>query len=129
MSGEGNTLRLDKWLWQARFCKTRSLATELCAAGRVRVDGTVVHKAHYSVRPGHVLTFVQGHHVRSVRVRALGSRRGPAEEARGLYEDLCPPSRETALPPDPGMVAARRPGSGRPTKRERRATDRLHEAE
>jgi len=120
--------RLDKWLWQARFFKTRSLAGRQCAEGRIRVDGTVVRKAHFAVRPGHVLTFVQGGHVRVVRVLSLGERRGPASEARTLYDDLDPPSAETRLPP-PGPHAAPAParpkGTGRPTKRDRRALDRL----
>jgi ribosome-associated heat shock protein Hsp15 len=117
--------RLDKWLWHARFFKTRSLATRLCNAGRLRVGGTIVAKAHQIVRPGDVLTFPQGRHVRVVRVLALAERRGPATEAQALYDDLKPPSRESRLP----APAARPPGGGRPTKRERRALDRLREPE
>ena len=82
------SIRLDKWLWQARFFKSRALASKLCAAGRVRIDGEVVTKAHAAVRPGHVLTFPQARDIRVVRVVALGARRGPAAEARTLYEDL-----------------------------------------
>ena len=85
---EGDGIRLDKWLWQARFFKTRGLAGRLCAAGKVRVDGVVVRKAHYAVRPGHVLTFPQARDIRVVRVEALGSRRGPAAEARTLYSEI-----------------------------------------
>lgn len=84
-------LRLDKWLWYARFCKTRSLAATLCAAGVVRCSGQVVTKPHAQVRPGDVLTFPLGSHIRVIRVLALGSRRGPASAARALYEDLDPP--------------------------------------
>ncbi len=113
-------LRLDKWLWFARFFKTRSLAAKLCNGGAVRVSGTLVAKAHAAVKPGDVLTFPQGRHIRVVKVLALGSRRGPAEEARRLYEDLAPPVREEAIQ-DP----YRAPGAGRPTKRERRELDRL----
>ena len=82
------SIRLDKWLWQARFFKSRALASKLCAAGRVRIDGEVVTKAHAAIRPGHVLTFPQARDIRVVRVVALGARRGPAAEARTLYEDL-----------------------------------------
>jgi ribosome-associated heat shock protein Hsp15 len=85
---EPDTIRLDKWLWQARFYKTRSIAAKLCASGRVRVDGIVVRKAHYAIRPGLVLTFPQARTIRVVRVMALGHRRGPAPEARALYENL-----------------------------------------
>ena len=82
--------RLDRWLWYARFCKTRALATRLCQAGKVRVNRMRVRKPHYSVRVGHVLTFAQGRDIRVVRVLALGERRGPATEARALYEDMRP---------------------------------------
>lgn len=91
-------IRLDKWLWHARFFKSRSLAARLCAAGGVRIGGTPVAKANHAVKPGDVLTFAQGGHIRVVRVKAIGQRRGPAPEARTLYEDLSPPSPETALP-------------------------------
>ena len=118
----GPTLRLDKWLWYARFFKTRSQATQVCSAGKVRVDGALVSKAHFVVRPGQVLTFVQGGHVRVVKVLALAGRRGPAPEAQTLYEDLAPPTRDTAIPRD--APAVRPAGTGRPTKRDRRAMDR-----
>ena len=81
-------LRLDKWLWQARFFKTRALAAELVGKGRLRLNQTIVTKAHHRVRPGDVLTFPQGRVVRVVRVLDLGSRRGPANEAQMLYQDL-----------------------------------------
>jgi ribosome-associated heat shock protein Hsp15 len=122
MSGD-DARRLDKWLWFARFCKSRTLASKLCTAGKVRIAGETVHKAHYLVRPGDVLTFPQGPHIRVVRVLQIGTRRGPATEARTLYEDLSPPV--PAAPTD----ARREPGSGRPTKAERRATDRLRDRE
>jgi ribosome-associated heat shock protein Hsp15 len=89
--GPADAMRLDKWLWQARFFKSRSLAAALCNAGRLRVSGTVVRKAHYAIRVGDVLTFPLGPHIRVVRILALGERRGPASEARTLYEDLAPP--------------------------------------
>ncbi len=124
-------LRIDKWLWFARFFKTRSLAAKLCNGGTVRVSGTLVSKAHYAVKPGDVLTFPQGRHIRVIKIVALGSRRGPAEEARTLYEDLAPPVREEAIQdpyrdPPPRDQGERDPGAGRPTKRDRRAMDRLH---
>ena len=81
-------LRLDKWLWQARFFKTRALAAQLVGKGRLRINQTIVTKAHHRVRPGDVLTFPHGRMVRVVRVVDLGSRRGPAGEAQALYEDL-----------------------------------------
>jgi ribosome-associated heat shock protein Hsp15 len=117
-------LRIDKWLWFARFFKSRSGAARLCAGGKVRVNSQVIKKAHHALKVGDVLTFPQGRAIRVVKVAALGERRGPAPEARTLYEDLAPPEvqpREAGPPP----VAAREAGAGRPTKAERRALERL----
>lgn len=113
------TLRIDKWLWYARFCKSRSLATQLCAGGRLRLNRQVVRKAHQPLKVGDVLTFPQGPRIRVVRVRALATRRGPASEARCLYDDLEP---EMAAP---NSSAVRASDGGRPTKSERRALARL----
>ena len=85
---ETDAIRLDKWLWQARFFKTRALASKLCMSGRGRVDGMVIRKAHYGIRPGLVLTFPQARKIRVIRVLALGDRRGPAMEAAALYEEV-----------------------------------------
>lgn len=82
------TLRLDKWLWQARFFKTRTLATEMVARGKVRVNARIVKKGAAHVGEGDVLTIVQGHSVRVVRVLALPDRRGPASEAAVLYVEM-----------------------------------------
>ena len=120
----GASIRADKWLWYARFFKTRTLASKVCASGKLRLSGSLVAKAHQKVKVGDVLTFPQGRHIRVVKVVALGSRRGPAPEAQGLYEDLKPPTAETRLPRDT-QVAPRDAGSGRPTKKDRRALGRL----
>jgi ribosome-associated heat shock protein Hsp15 len=80
--------RLDQWLWFARFMKSRSLAGRLCIAGAVSVNGTVVSKANQSVRVGDVVVLPQGGWQRTVRVQALGVRRGPAVEARLLYDEI-----------------------------------------
>ena len=82
--------RLDKWLWHARFFRTRAAAQKVCEAARVRLNGNRVSKAHQPVRPGDVLTFSQGRTVRVVRITALAERRGPAATAQTLYEDLSP---------------------------------------
>jgi len=114
-------MRIDKWLWAARFFKTRSLATRETRAGRIRLNGSHVGKANTPVSPGDVLTFPKARRIFVVKVIALAERRGPAAEARTLYEDLSSPA-----PPVPGPEAGERPkGSGRPTKAERRALDRL----
>ncbi len=122
--GPAASIRADKWLWYARFFKTRTLASKVCASGQLRLSGSLVAKAHQKVKVGDVLTFPQGRHIRVVKVLVLGSRRGPAPEAQGLYEDLKPPTAETRLPRDT-PVARRDAGSGRPTKKERRALGRL----
>lgn len=125
--GGGGTLRLDKWLWFARFFKTRSLATKYVQSGKLRVNTVTVAKPHYALKPGDVLTFPMRAGVKVVKVLDLGSRRGPAPEAQGLYDDLSPPppSKAPVDPDQPGPIAARDAGAGRPTKRERRETDRL----
>lgn len=123
---DSGTLRLDKWLWYARFFKTRSLAAKLCAAGKLRLNRMIVRKAHQPVRPGDVLTFPQGWRIRVIRVVALGERRGPASAARLLFEDLDPAASSGDML-HAASVAERAPGDGRPTKKERRAIDRLQE--
>jgi len=119
------SLRIDRWLWFARFFKSRSTAQRVVEAARVRVGGRVVDKASFALKPGDVLTFPQGPHIRTVRVTALGTRRGPAAEAQALYDDLAPPVAREASPADEPPAAARDPGTGRPTKADRRAIDRL----
>lgn len=81
-------LRLDKYLWHARFFKSRSQASAFILSGRLRLGGAVISKAHQPVRVGDVLTFPLGPRIRVVRVLALGTRRGPPAEARLLYEEL-----------------------------------------
>jgi ribosome-associated heat shock protein Hsp15 len=91
-----NSIRLDKWLWHARFFKSRTRASALCEAGRVRVGGRIVAKAHHTIRVGDVLTFPQGNRIRVVRVSAITPRRASAPEAAALYEDLAPKASEKA---------------------------------
>ncbi len=88
---EDNAQRLDKWLWHARFLKTRSAAAAFVVAGRVRLRGQPAAKASQVVRAGDVLTFVLGADVRVVRVTGFAPRRGSADQARALYDDLTPP--------------------------------------
>ncbi len=117
--------RLDKWLWYARFFKTRTLAGKLCNGGKLRVNGDPIAKAHYRVRRGDVLTFPQGGRIRVVEVREFGVRRGPAAEAQTLYEDLAPPAAAEAQRDSAPAAPHRDAGAGRPTKAERRAIERL----
>ncbi len=117
--------RLDKWLWYARFFKSRTMAGKACQASKVRINGQIAAKAAATVKVDDVLTFPRGHHIRVVRILDLGQRRGPAPEAQALYEDLAPPETGPKEKPADGAPGHREAGAGRPTKRERRAVDRL----
>lgn len=112
-------MRVDKWLWHARFFKTRTLASKLAAAGNVRINGTKQTRAAANVKVGDVLTFPLNAHVRVIEVLALSTRRGPAPEAQALYSDRDPPQPK----PKSAQIAARASGSGRPTKKQRREQD------
>jgi len=120
VSEVGTGQRIDKWLWFARFFKSRSLAAKAVTGRTIRVNGRPVLKASTEIREGDVLTFSKARRIRVVRVAALGTRRGPAPEARALYEDLTKPE-DLERPPGP----YRPKGQGRPTKAERRALTRL----
>ena len=128
MTGDApaGSLRLDKWLWHARACRTRSAAGRLAASGQVRLNGNAVGKAHQAVRPGDVLTFPQGDHIRIWKVLALAERRGAAAIAAGLYEDLKPPSPENRLQTGKKPAPAPAPPK-RPTARQRRQLRALRE--
>ena len=115
MSAAG-TIRIDKWLWHARFFKTRSLAAKQVSAGHVRLNADKISKPAQNVTPGDVLTFPQGRQIRVVRVEAIGERRGPAPEAQTLYFDMT--EKQESVPANPRFE-----GKGRPDKKSRRALD------
>jgi ribosome-associated heat shock protein Hsp15 len=92
--------RLDQWLWFARFAKSRSLAARLCAAGEVAINGATVKKPNQTVRVGDLVVVPQGGWQRTVRVLALGLRRGPAAEARTLYEEAAMAAPRHCAAPD-----------------------------
>jgi ribosome-associated heat shock protein Hsp15 len=115
--------RIDKWLWHARVVKTRSAAAELATSGHVRLNGTRIDQPSKPVKPGDVVTIALDRRVRVLKVAALAERRGSADVARVLYEDLSPPPAEPSERDPP--AAERAPGAGRPTKQERRAIDRF----
>lgn len=87
-AGAVERVRLDKWLWRARFFRTRTLAATAVSGGRVRVNGARMRKPGHALKPGDVLTISHGGRASVVCVREAGLRRGPASEARALYEDL-----------------------------------------
>ena len=115
------SVRIDKWLWAARFFKTRSLAAAACAGGRVHVNEQAA-KPSRGLRPGDLLEVTVPSGRRIARVVALAELRGPGFTARALYEDLTPPSPPARRLPPPALRPA---GAGRPTKRQRRAIDHL----
>jgi ribosome-associated heat shock protein Hsp15 len=113
--------RIDKWLWHARVVRTRSAAAALAASGHVRVNGQRIDLASRSVRLGDVVTVALDRSVRVLKVVAFAERRGPAESARVLAEDLMPVSEQTPPPRPVAAAGVRQSGAGRPTKRDRRA--------
>lgn len=130
MAGVGEPLphkeRLDRFLHFARAVKSRTLAQKLIESGAVRVNSEKTERTDLKVGAGDVLTMTLHERLVVWRILDAGTRRGPASEAQGLYEDISPPP----LPrPDVSVfdaaIAERAPGSGRPTKKERRETDRL----
>ena len=118
------TQRLDKWLWFARVTKSRTLAAQLVQDGKVRVNRAKAAKPSHTVRSGDVLTIAIRGNVEVLRVLAPGARRGPPPEARLLYEVLSSVGSKSQAKPG---TADRIRGTGRPTKRDRRLTDRLTE--
>ncbi len=117
--------RLDKWLFFSRAVKSRTLAQKLVESGAVRVNSERTERTDHRVGAGDVLTMTVHSRLLVWRILDPGTRRGPAAEAATLYEDLSPPP----LPrPTSGPIhAVREPGSGRPTKKERRDLERLRE--
>lgn len=118
-------VRLDKWLWAARFFKTRSLAAEEIDKGRVRINGQVA-KASREPKPGDEIEFKSGYATRTVVVKALSAVRGPAPQAALLYEETAASIEARAraaewrrLAPEPAHAI----DQGRPTKRDRRQLD------
>ncbi len=119
MEEKRETIRLDKWLWQARFFKTRTLAAAVVKAGSVRVNSLKIAKPSFQVGEGDGITFPQASQTRVVVVQACGSRRGPAAEAQTLYLDKTVFEKKVPREVTPW-------GKGRPTKKDRRRLDLSH---
>lgn len=125
MTPATNSMRLDKWLWCARFYKTRGLAVEEISRHRVSVNGQDAKPAR-DVRVGDTIVLRQGPVERTVVVQALSAQRGPAPVAQQLYAETpdsiaarAQAQEQRRLAPEPAHAIAQ----GRPTKRERRALD------
>ena len=113
--------RIDKWLWHARVVRTRTAAAALVDTGKVRVNAARIDASSKTVRAGDVITIALDR-VRILKVLDFCERRGSADAAQKLYEDLSPSVHFRKIE---DTVAVRNPGAGRPTKRDRRALDRL----
>jgi ribosome-associated heat shock protein Hsp15 len=111
-------IRIDRWLWFARFFKSRAQATKQVSNGHVRLNAVKISKPAHMVGPGDTLTFAQARSIRVVRILATGTRRGPASEAQTLYQDLTPA--EPSPRPKPKSELR-----GKPTKKERRDHARM----
>lgn len=120
-------IRLDRWLFFSRAVKSRTLAAKLVGGGHVRVNGEKINQPSQNVKAGDVLTVSLERTVKVYRIIACGARRGPAPEARLLYEDLSPPPLERPATKFATMVGKRDVGAGRPTKKERREIDRFRD--
>ena len=119
--------RLDKWLFFSRAVKSRTLAQKLIETGAIRVNSERTIRTDHQVGAGDVLTMTVHTRLLVWKILDPGVRRGPAPEAAGLYEDLSPPPLPKAEKPT--AFAARDEGTGRPTKKDRRDTDRLRDNE
>ena len=118
--------RLDKFLFFSRALKSRTLAQKVIETGAIRVNSERTDRSDHKVGAGDVLTMSLHGRIVVWRIIDCGTRRGPASEAQGLYEDLSPPALpKAALSPYDAAIALRGEGAGRPTKKERRETDRL----
>lgn len=118
--------RLDKFLFFSRAIKSRTLAQKVIETGTVRVNSERTVRSDHKVGAGDVLTMALHDRIVVWRIIDCGTRRGPASEAQGLYEDLSPaPLPREVLSPYDATIAQRGEGAGRPTKKERRDTDRL----
>jgi ribosome-associated heat shock protein Hsp15 len=122
--------RLDRFLFFARAVKSRTLAQKIIESGAIRVNSDKTERTDLKVGAGDVLTMSLHNRIVVWRILDCGTRRGPASEAQRLYEDISPPPVPRAeLSPYEAAIAERPAGAGRPTKKERRETDRLRDGD
>ena len=120
MTEQKESQRIDKWLWHGRFTKTRSLAQKLVKNGKVRIDREKITNTSQAVKPGNVLTISISDKIRIIQITGIGTRRGPYNEAKELYEDITPISETRSKPAMAKVnVDSISPG-GRPDKHQRR---------
>ena len=121
-------IRIDKWLWFARFFKTRTLAGKVADGGKIRINGDIIKKSSHGVKIGDIITFPTGDSknpiIRVIEIVALGDKRESAPKAQRLYKDLAPPQPRIK---EKDTFHHRERGTGRPTKKQRRETEKLQD--
>ena len=117
--------RIDKWLWCARFFKSRVLAQKVLLSGKVRLNGKVISKSHAKLNVGDYISFLQGSRLREIQILSLAITRRSSDEAQKLYEDNSMKIRDTINKKINNSIFYRKLGQGRPTKRDRRKLDKL----
>lgn len=120
--------RVDKWLFHARFIKSRALATKLVNARRLRVNGEKISKASFKLRIGHILIFELNDRILVIEILGINATRRPYKEACLLYDDQSPEPEAKQDKTQPDFLEKpflREKGTGRPTKKQRRETDRF----
>lgn len=122
MQAEDSKLRIDKWLWAARFFKTRALASEAVKGGKIEINGQKP-KPSKTIHLGDRLRITQAHRKVEIKVVALNAKRGSADQALGLYELINEELLQRKPTADMALVGYREKGAGRPTKRDRRKID------
>ena len=117
-------IRLDTWLWYARFYKSRSLSSKVILSGKVRVNSNKIIKPASKVKINDVLTINHVNTVRIIQIESIGSRRGPASEAQALYNDLSPDVTAASKSKDVSEKS-KKDTNKRPTKKDRRLLDKI----
>lgn len=112
--------RIDKWLWHARFYKTRSIAQKQVATGKIRVDREKISSPSRKVSAGNVLTITRDRDIKIIEILGVADKRGPYSEAQLLYNDMSPPKPEKQKQEQTKESMSRIQSEGRPTKHQRK---------
>lgn len=112
--------RIDKWLWHARFYKTRSIAQKQVSTGKIRVDREKISSPSRKVTTGNVLTITRERDIKIIEILAIADKRGPYSQAQLLYNDMSPPKPEKQKQEQTRESMSRIQSEGRPTKHQRK---------
>ena len=124
MRDDDRELRIDKFLWAVRIYKSRTLATEACTGGKVKINGTSIKPSHH-IKPGEIFTVQSGYIKKTFKVTALLSRRLSAKLVNDYIQDITPQEELTKTEIAHRSYIHRYKGAGRPTKKERRLLDKI----